>query len=229
MILLLRGHIRHSFDNDDLYILVKKLIDKYNISIYIHTWNIQQSSLSHRYITTINNVITEEKIREYFRDAASNIKKIIIDDDTKIKIRGRTKGRITPDSNLPILAWKYMWYGKYQIMRYIKETITDPNELVINTRCDIVMQSNRDIFSIDNVVNFVDKYATMDLSDVRFVYDTPYTCIDNLYISKANTQYKFIKHIHEFMDAVVKKYDEGAHEIIAYRVNEELFGPKSSS
>lgn len=49
MILILRGHIRDSFNNTNLYDLVKDIVNiEPNIKIYIHTWNIFANSLSWR-------------------------------------------------------------------------------------------------------------------------------------------------------------------------------------
>jgi hypothetical protein len=41
MILILRGHIRNSFDNNKLYELIKLIYEKNSdLMIYIHTWSI---------------------------------------------------------------------------------------------------------------------------------------------------------------------------------------------
>ena len=90
IILILRGHIRNSFNNQKLYVLVKKISEKYNLSIYIHTWNIQQSNISWREVKQINNIITKKIINDYFKDLSLLIKHIIIDDDTNIKFVFKT-------------------------------------------------------------------------------------------------------------------------------------------
>ena len=60
MIILLRGHIRNSFDNDNLYNLIKRINNEIGIkNIYIHSWNIQQNSLSWRKLEQINKPIDE--------------------------------------------------------------------------------------------------------------------------------------------------------------------------
>ena len=81
IIIILRGHIRNSFDDDKLYNLIKKISLNYKIFIFIHTWNIQQSSISWRKVDQINNIITPDTINNYFKDLVPLIKNIIIDDD----------------------------------------------------------------------------------------------------------------------------------------------------
>ena len=85
MILLLRGHVRNAFDDSRLYELIKQLYATYKISIYIHTWNIQQSNVSWRPIGENKNTVSEELIYTYFKELKDCIKHIIIDDDSKIK------------------------------------------------------------------------------------------------------------------------------------------------
>ena len=48
MIILLRGHIRSSFNDNRLYLFIKRLLQTYNLEIYIHTWDILQSNISWR-------------------------------------------------------------------------------------------------------------------------------------------------------------------------------------
>ena len=104
IIIILRGHIRKSFDDDKLYNLIKKINLIYNIHIYIHTWNIQQTNVSWRPIEKIDNIITKESIYNYFKDLSFLIKHIIIDDDTKIKLIGNLEGTI--GTICPLIGWK---------------------------------------------------------------------------------------------------------------------------
>ena len=69
MILLLRGHIRNSFENKDLYNFIKEihyLIP--DLKIFIHTWNIFCNNLSWRIMDMDSRVVKEELIYEYFDD-----------------------------------------------------------------------------------------------------------------------------------------------------------------
>ena len=140
MILIIRGHIRNSFDNKDLYHLVKKINDIVdNLIIYIHTWNIYANNVSWREREENNTQVTKELIKEYFGDL--NIVDIIIDDDKKIELIGNTKGNIY-NGKMPIIGWKNYWYGKYKIIKHIHEKNIYNEEMVVNMRFDILDNSN---------------------------------------------------------------------------------------
>jgi len=54
---------------------------------------------------------------------------------------------------MPLIGWKNYWYGKYQIINYIYNNKVNENEMIVNFRFDINMNS----FSIDNncIINFI--------------------------------------------------------------------------
>lgn len=105
VVLLLRGHVRNSFENDDLYNFIKKISLIETIDIYIHTWNVYYNILSWRKIKDDNRIIYEEKILSYFRDLKDNIKHIIIDDDFKIELVGKKEGYVG-NGKTPLIGWK---------------------------------------------------------------------------------------------------------------------------
>ena len=43
---------------------------------------------------------------------------------------------------MPLKGWKNYWYGQYSIINYIYNTNIDKNEIVINTRFDLLSNSN---------------------------------------------------------------------------------------
>ena len=87
MILYLRGHVRNSFNNNNLYYLLKYINRVMpNIKIYIQTWNIIQSNISWREMNEIDYTVTNELIFNYFRDLSKNIKEIIISIPKKSKM-----------------------------------------------------------------------------------------------------------------------------------------------
>ena len=119
MILIIRGHIRKSFNNLDLFNLVKSIynINK-NLKIYIHTWNIFSSNISWRNVTYNNRIVTKDIIYKYFRELKYLIQHIIIDNDKDIKLIGNTQGNIS-STLMPVIGWKNYWYGKYQIINHM--------------------------------------------------------------------------------------------------------------
>ena len=84
MILILRGHIRNSFDDLQLYSFIKYLSQYYNLDIYIHTWSIKQNDISWRVINNDFTEINTKYIENYLKDLFKFVKKIIIDDEKKL-------------------------------------------------------------------------------------------------------------------------------------------------
>ena len=199
MILILRGHIRTSFDDNKLYDFIKKINLIYNIHIYIHTWNIQQSNVSWREINTINNIITNETIYNYFRDLRHLIKHIIIDDDTKIKLIGNLIGTI--GSLCPIIGWKRYLYGLYQIIDYVKNFSVD--EFIINMRFDIFSNSNN--INEDQILYFIYTNINKKFKKNVFIYNILTHGIDNVFGGNSVTMYKLCKYFNENLDYIVEK------------------------
>jgi hypothetical protein len=186
MILIIRGHIRNSFENKNLYDFIKLIYNNFSdIQIYIHTWNIFSNNISWRKINVNNNIVNEKIIYDYFDDLSHLIKHIIINDDTQIKMIGKTNGNVCC-SLMPIIGWKNYWYGKFEIVNYIYNKI-DENEMVVNFRFDINTNSN----SIDNncSLNFIKENNKLKFTKNIFLKDR-ITGVDNIYIGNIKTMYK---------------------------------------
>ena len=51
MILIIKGHIHNTFENNNLLNLIKSINEiNENLKIYIHTWNIFTSNINWRYL-----------------------------------------------------------------------------------------------------------------------------------------------------------------------------------
>lgn len=222
MILILRGHIRNAFDNDELFNLINIIYRlTAHLEIYIHTWSIKQNNISWRHIETDNAPITKETITNYFRTLSRLIKHIIIDDDTQIKITGNTVGVINK-GHMPVIGWKNYWYGKYQIVNYLYMLENNHDKLVINTRFDVLFGR----FPLDkkDISQFVEKYKSMPLLTNKFISETNCYGIDNIYIGSIKTQYKLIKHFHENLDNIVKANSRrNEQEFLVFSENAKLF------
>jgi hypothetical protein len=235
MILLLRGHIRNSFNTPYLYELIQYLSNNYNIEIYIHTWNIIQNNISWREIKENKIPVTNELIYDYFKDLKHLIKHIIIDNDKNLKLFGNTKGYVY---KAPCLGWKNMWYGKYRIINYLFQNShlfnSKPpiDQLVINLRFDIF--TNSQVFEGINVVKFINNIAyytslyNNNLKKNIFIKNIP-NCygIDNIYIGNINTMYKLINHFHFNLDNIMLRYKNNnkikVQEAIVFLENKRLF------
>ena len=231
MILLLRGHIRGSFSSQHLYHLVKELTVRYpKIKIYIHTWNVLQTNKSWRKMKNDNTPITEQFIYDYFQDIRSFITRVLIDDDSTIQVIGETKGLIS-NTKCPLLAWKNMWYGNYQLIRSVKlDMIPDVNtDLIINTRFDVL--DNWILLSQLQILNFIqNQYAIFMkqgsiLNKSAFIFPKEAVGIDNLYVGTYDVMFQLIDHFYRNLDAILQKYPSIYNqERIVFRENEVLFG-----
>jgi hypothetical protein len=217
MIIILRGHIRQSFNNKDLYDLIKYLSLNYDIKIYIHTWNIMQSNISWRRMDKINREIDELVIYEYFNDIHHLIKKIIIDNDTQINVIGNRHGNICK-SLCPTVAWKYMWYGKYHITESIPKDTIEP---IVNIRFDIL--NNSYSLSFNDVINFINNNINDEYRKNIFRENIPYG-VDNIYIGNIHTMSKLANHFYYNLDRITMKYPHcGSQELLVYWENNVIF------
>lgn len=223
MILLLRGHIRGGFDDPRLFFFVHKLSLQYDLKIYIHTWNIIQSNVSWRPMMTNDKIVTKELIYNYFGELKHLIKHIIIDDDTKINIIGNKTGNICSGA-CPLVGWKNMWYGKYEIINYIKSIIEDPNEIILNARFDMY---NCPFAYLNNaILPTVQESLNNEFTKNIFVSKNEVKGIDNFYLGNCNTMYTLIEHFYKNLDEILEKQhykDLMNQEFLVYRENDVIF------
>lgn len=223
IIILLRGHIRNSFDNDLLYNYIKQITEIYDTRIYIHTWDIQQSNISWRDMETLNTKITPKLIRDYFKDCS--IHSITINNDKHIQLIGKLKGTVTHRSPMPIIGWKNMWYGMYTNISKIKKEINNTSIPILNLRFDLfnVFKDQINYISVDRAVQFIfNNYNTTYKKNV-FVYENVKTGIDNIFIGNINTMYKLIEHFHYHLDEISLNYSNVvSQEFIVFLENNKI-------
>jgi len=228
--IILRGHIRGSFSSLNLYNLINELIKYYEIAIYIHTWNIESNNISYRIIEGNNNIISEDTIYNYFGKLKNLIKKIIIDDDSKIELKGNLEGTIAR-SRMPTIGWKRYLYGQHKILHYVT-TIIKPYEKILNTRFDILNIPIPYIqvrYSIPIIINFVKSKYHLIFNKNIFRKNEFDICCDNLYISNVSIMYKFINHLYNNLDEILvnRMKDEVHQEKVFWSENNYLFNKKN--
>lgn len=211
--LLIRGHIRNSFDDDKFINLIRAFSESYKLDIFIHTWNIVQNNISWRHVPEIKNDVSEEHIRLYFKEFEKNIKSIQIDDDSKIEHRGNTSGNIgfTP---CPVLAWKNMYYGKMRLVDRVAEKVNG-NEVAVQTRFDLL--SNSFSPEVHDVIRFLkenyDSIAEGDNQEkLRFIWMHPFIGIDNIYMASIRNMQKFVRYMYFDMDRILEFHKETRHQ-----------------
>jgi hypothetical protein len=221
MILIIRGHIRDSFNNLELLEFVKCLYKICpDLKIYIHTWNIYANNNSWRCIKTNYNKVTSEIIDEYFYEIQHLIKIIMIDDDTKIHLIGNLNGKVS-SSRMPLHGWKNYWYSQYQIIKYIYSINIDENEVIVNTRFDLLKNSFHS--EIKEMISFISQNKNNTFTQNIFINDA-ILGVDNIYIGNIKTMYILIYHFNFKLDNILKKYTNIFHqEELVILVNSYLF------
>jgi len=178
---MIRGHIRESFQTKTLYNFLKKLESLYTVDFYLHTWHKSEARSSWRKLSPNMFDVNEKLIADYLKNI--KFKKLIINNDYKIDIVGEKEGKV---GLMPLIAWKRMWYGKYEIINYVyKENIQ--YDAVLNFRWDnfICLSSNK-IITEDMLFYNIKKYLLMidPINKIYFIKDVLFYGVDNYYIGK---------------------------------------------
>ena len=220
IIIILRGHIRNSFENNELYYMLKQLTKIYDIEIYIHTWHLFSSGKSYRKIKDDNRHVTLKIIKKYFKCIYNHIKHIIIEDDKNIKLHGDCSGTICK-TKMNKKGWKNMWYGKYNIINYVKDDNKD-NNIVINMRFDILTMTNTINLNTDLVIKFIFKVLNVNkrVSKMHFLSNKEICGIDNIYMSRIDKMHNLISRFHHNLDDILKNENEckiQTQEFLVYR------------
>ena len=216
MFIMLRGHIRNSFSDNQLYNLIKDISTKNNIKIYIHTWDIIQSDKSWRKMNKIDINVNENLINSYFKDLSIYIKEIIVESDEHIHLEGSTNGYISL-SQCPKIGWKNMWYGKKMLIDAINKDIVNIDEPIINLRFDIFTNSN----SINHnfILGFINDNKNKKSNKIILISDREIMGIDNLYIGDFNTMFNLIYNFHYNLDDILQRHSVINQEFIVFREN----------
>ena len=222
MIIVIRGHVRNSFETNQLYNFIEELHNIYpDLKIFIHTWNIFANNISWRNIDVNSAQVNEERINNYFGKLSNCIKHIIIDNDKDIKLIGNLVGTIN-NGPMPIIGWKNYWYGKYKIIDYIYNQQKYDEETVVNLRFDLFSNSNN--FDKNLIIDFIKKNNEIKFTKNQFLFDYEANGIDNIYIGNINTMYKLTNNFfYELDDILCKNNNTRNQERLVYRINEQIF------
>ena len=201
MKIVIRGHIRNAFTTDELYTLLKYLSEKYDIQIYIHTWNKKQNNISWRTIENDHTKISNDTVKTYFKDLFKFVHRVIIEDDMDIELYGNLDGKLA-SSKTNILGWKRYIYGQYRVIKHVYDTSDDKDEFLLNIRFDLF--TNSYIFPYDEITKFVDANYEINHTDNVFLKEGKYCGVDNIIIGSVSTNYKLISAIHFGLDYILE-------------------------
>jgi len=147
IVFIIRGHIRDSFDNGSpLRDFIKLLINKYNVTIYIHTWTNKECKKTWRHEASMYSwkktpdqlKVTEELVADYFKEFKHLIKKITLEDEENVKLCGRTEGQLTNICTMPTKSWKYFLHNLY--VSLTKVNPEDRNKTIFSMRFDMIQK-----------------------------------------------------------------------------------------
>jgi hypothetical protein len=140
----------------------------------------------------------------------------MIEDDSRIELFGSKTGNVSI-SRCPKIGWKNMWYGKKRIIDYLAQNMLDPNEIIINCRFDIFLNSNSlpEMF----VFHFIERNKNKKLIRNLFPFFRERTGIDNIYMGTLHTMFNLIYHFHYNLDDITQRHVVGCQEFLVFREN----------
>lgn len=217
---VIRGHVRNSFDTNILYTFLKDLKKFFDIDIYIHTWNVKQTSLSWRHLEPDFTPVTESLLKDYFEDLYGLVRHVIIDDENHVDLHGELDGLVA-NTRTPLLGWKRYVYGQNTILKYLYDT-AGPHGCVLNIRFDLF--SNSFTFPYDDVLRFVlESYEERHTTNV-FMKQGLYCGIDNIVIGSPLTMHALTNYVHRNLDHMISRHPDVSHPEYLFPIaNDMLF------
>lgn len=231
MNLIIRGHIRNSFESSDFRGLVRSIVNKVpGIRIYVHSWNVVQSSLSWRGMEEDRTEVTPEMIVEYL-DVGENLRRVVVEDDRNVRVPGRVTGTVA-STPCPTKGYKLMFYGMMRGSELVLED-SDPEEMVVQTRFDIL--SGWAKMSKERILEFMD-FRPGEGEPIRFLirpgendrdrklrldrwrrhgseYEPHWTLgVENTFMATARNMNVFLSHMYSRFDEVEAKYKRANHQ-----------------
>lgn len=200
--LVLRGHIRDTFDDYMLKNFIQKLCSQFKVDIYCHSWSETEAKLSYR---ALNRRNLKKVDRQYIiQNLDIQPKVILIEDDEKIKLNGQKfKGSIF-SAGAPFVAWKRMWHGMYSIC----EKVPDNYNLVVNIRYDLFRWSKKYNQKITNKL-IIDKcHSVLGKEGVHFLDRVSLFGVDNIYFGSVDGMKQLCYNFHynlDELDVIYKK------------------------
>lgn len=194
--LVIRGHIRDSLGDDCLLSFVNSMILNFEVDIFIHTWKESEAKSSWRELDRTNIVkVDHDLILKYFDSVKENIKKIIIEDDSKINLFGSVDGNV---GGIPKIAWKRMWHGQFSA---VTSSFVDNYDLIVNIRFDNFHCNQSRVLGFTNNV-IIQKIKNRDGHLLIHGNNLLYGC-DNVMIGKPLLMWQLVYYFHHCLDDIL--------------------------
>lgn len=226
-ILVLRGHVRDGFLNENLLQFIDFLVaKKVNVKIYIQTWENNEAYIpnSHRPVKGPTHQITKEMILKYFGKYQNLIQKIIIIQEDEVKLIGNIDGKICK-SNSGKKGWKFMIHGIYQILHEINKNIQNKNIKIINTRLDYFGDFISQEYHKCPVSELFDKLwlvISKKSNNIELLKRRNYGC-DNFYVGTLDKMFYLLDKFENNLDYIIHNYPNVVHqEFLFYDVMKDM-------
>lgn len=229
LVLLLRGHIKHTLDQDNIKKIIMSLGTIYDLHVYICTWDCQyqdefwaeqfKGKIPSIYSEDIknskhnNNLVTEEIVQEKLgKECMQYVREIQIfnQDQVDQQLVGDTDGFILR-GKCKKKGWKRMWYQ----INHGLETIDDKHTgdtMIVNMRLDLIETSQKlkDIFGrrmrpVVDPIGFINHVMNRDLR----VNNNIHVCResiggDNIYLSSVDAMKTITYWFAYHLDSILK-------------------------
>jgi len=184
------------------------MADKYDIKIFIHTWDKKQNTLSWRHVEEDSTPVTTELIRSYFKDIFVNVKEIIIESDSDIELHGNVEGKLA-SSRTSLLGWKRYIFGNYQVIKYVYDISDNKDEFLLNIRFDLF--TNSYVFPLEEIISFINNNYGVTHRHNTFLREGNFCGIDNIIVGSIESQYNLVSTIHFGLDDILEYHQDLKH------------------
>lgn len=224
---MIRGHVRDSFQDDQLDQFLLLLGKEFDVSIHIHTWNVSEArkGSSWRHLDFQNLFLVDRyKYTSYFSLLnQKKIKHLYIDDDSKINLNGNLNGIICK-TKCPVIGWKRMFWGQNMIIKKIYDS-KKRYDAVLSIRPDLFTRFN---VSTKDIVKMIFDFKSKQISFLNDRISDNCVEVDNCFIGKVDFVYELIKSMHEDLDSLLDRYPNTFYqESLVYHKSFELLNEKN--
>lgn len=221
---VLRGHVRSSFEDDGLRWLLSDISESFSARIYAHTWSFVQNSLSWRGLENICREVDAGMVLNYL--SGFDVRSVAVDDDSAIPHVGNVEGNIGR-TRCPVLGWKNMYWGKLAAMKVLTD-VEPPDSTTLQMRFDVL--SNPFSPKRQEVLDFVSReYDTIRSGAgderIRFLRMHCFVGVDNIYMARALDMLRFNSYMYYEMDRILHVHRGTIHqEHIAFHERKSWWG-----
>ena len=213
--LVIRGHVRDGLFSAGLKQHIDYLQQRgHEVDLFLHSWTESEASCSYRKLDRVHVFgVTPEYLSAYFK--GYTVKKILVQHDSQVSLHGNLTGNVS-STKCPVLAWKRMWAGKYEIMKYVYDRHCSDYDTVISTRYDMFTNP------ICITPNSVLKLIVSSKQPLSFRYplckQLGMIGVDNYYCGSVERMFQLTHDFHKDLDRISEQYPSLSHqEVMVYK------------